>query len=80
MPSCSGNAEDKVCNKCTFTLFYIHREQGFVRTKDRKEHPFMTLAVGTVSSQITNFQIHLILLPQPLMRAYLKISYYIDNL
>ena len=29
--------------------FYIHREQGFIRTKDQKEHPFMKPAVGTVS-------------------------------
>ena len=29
--------------------FYIHREQGFIRTRDQKEHPFMKLAVGTVS-------------------------------
>jgi len=29
--------------------FYIHRQQGFIRTKDQKEHPFMKLAVGSLS-------------------------------
>lgn len=29
--------------------FYVHRQQGFIRSKDQKEHPFMKLAVGTVS-------------------------------